>query len=63
MTAAHSTGHEITLVPAPDRFNRYRTTCSCGWGWRATRFEAICRAAAAGDRHVEVKSRRRSGAA
>jgi hypothetical protein len=49
--------HVITLVPHPIRVT-YRTTCSCGWAWRETRFEAICRAAAAGDRHVEVRTRR-----
>jgi hypothetical protein len=49
--------HTITLEPDPGRFNRYRTTCSCGWGWRPARFEAICRAAA-GDRHVEAKARK-----
>lgn len=50
--------HVVSLVEHPDRFNRYRPVCRCGWAWRIGRFEAICRAGTAGERHVEVKSRK-----
>lgn len=52
-TTTEPTPHVVTLVADPDRFNRYRPTCTCGW--QAPKAEAICRATAAGDRHERTK--------
>jgi hypothetical protein len=49
------TDHVITLVEDPNRFNRYRPTCTCGW--QSSKVEAVCRATAAGERHTSSKRR------